>query len=136
MSEISSRPQSISCSSMGTSRGCHSCVPELSWILTEGSLDVSKHANDLFSSPPADHTDEEHTDETSFLLSTIEGTLETEERCTVGERVIGLVVPFGVVRVKTPGTAQLKVGRFFKGDFPSNLISSCACILMSSRDGV
>jgi len=105
-------------------------------MLTEGSVDVSEHPNDLFSSSPSVHTDEVHRDETTFLLSTAEGKMETEERCDVGERVIGLVVPFGVVRVKTPVIAQLSAGRFFKGDCASSLVSSCACILMASDDGL
>jgi hypothetical protein len=105
-------------------------------MLTEGSMDASEHTDNT----PAPHTDEGRADVTSFLLSTAEGTMgderEIEERYDVEERTIALVVPFGVVRVKTPGIAHLSAGRLFKGDFPSSLVSSCACIRMTSSDGL
>jgi hypothetical protein len=142
MSAISSRPQSISSSSMGTSRGCHSCASGLNGMLPESSMDTSKHIDDFLTSSPGVPTDEGYADGTSFLLNTAEGTTgderEIEDSCDVEETVMALVVPLGVVRVKIPGIAHLSTGRLFNGDFASSFISSCSCvcILMTSSDGL
>lgn len=137
MSVISSRPQSMSSSSMGTSRGCHSWASGVAEMVTVGSMDAAEHIEDLL---PEIRIEEERADVTSFLFSTAECAMgevrEIEDKCDAEERVIAAVVPLGVVRVKTPGIAHLRVGRLFKGDIPSSLVSSCEYILITSNDGL
>jgi len=133
MSAISSRPQSISSSSMGTSKGCQS---GLTGILTEGSMSISDDLFALLAPSPAIHTDNGREDVTSFVISTADGRMGdesvTEDRCDVEETAMALVVPFGVVRVKTPGITHLREGRPFGGDLLSSLVNSF--VSMTSGD--
>jgi hypothetical protein len=101
---------------------------------------MSEHTDDLFASSPAVHADDGREDVTSFVISTADGTIgdesETEDRCDVAETAIELVVPFGVVRVKTPGIVHMSMGRPFRRDFLSSLLRSSVCVSVTSRDGI
>jgi hypothetical protein len=128
ISIILSRPQSISSSSMGTSRVRRSCASGLAGMLAEHSMDTSKHTDNLLTSFPVIHTDEGR-------LNIIRGTLGDEREND--ESVIALVVPFGVVRVKTPGFICLNPDRLFRGDIAlSSFVNSSACMLMTFSDGL
>lgn len=56
ISEMSSKPQSISSSSMGTSKGCHVCIEGPTGMLIGTSIEISDGKGSA-SSPSADHID-------------------------------------------------------------------------------
>jgi hypothetical protein len=98
---------------------------------------MSEHTDDLFASSPAVHADDGREDVTSFVISTADGTMGDEsETEDVAETAIELVVPFGVVRVKTPGIVHMSMGRPFRRDFLSSLLRSSVCVSVTSRDGI
>lgn len=57
ISEMSSKPQSISSSSMGTSKGCHACIEGPIGMLIGTSIETSDEKDSATSSPSADHID-------------------------------------------------------------------------------
>jgi hypothetical protein len=104
-------------------------------MLTEGSMDTSE-----CSSSPTVHAEKGRAGVTSFLLSTADGITGdervTEDKYDVEERVIALVVPFGVVRVKTPGIAHLSTGLLFKGEGSSDFVRTCAMPLSDGHSSM
>jgi hypothetical protein len=132
ISEMLSNPQSIS-SSIGTSKGCHSCIAGPIGIWMGAFMKASLGSDDTWSSPSADHV-EVRRSETSLLPSTLltggDEKVMAEWSDVEEGSAIALVVPFGVVRVMIPGIVHLRMGRLFMA---FDDLSSCACTLRTSK---